>query len=61
MPVPIGIIVSGGMALLDLAERHRAAGATEIPDADVDAALDSMTASDDRLSAAIARHEGNQS
>lgn len=58
MPIPVGTIVSGGMALLELAAKWKAAGADEVPDAEVDAALDSMAASDDRLSEAIKRHEG---
>ena len=58
MPVPIAAVLTGAFTLIDLYQKSKAAGNTEVSDADMDAALDGMAASDDRLSAAIARAEG---
>lgn len=58
MSVPITAIISGVVTLADLAQKAIAAGKAEVTDEEVKAALDGMAASDDRLSAAIKRHEG---
>lgn len=55
MAVPTALLLEAAVALVQAVARAMAAGRTDVSEADVDAALDRIAASDARLSDAIAR------